>query len=92
MPSGTKPDDWCNERVAQLPGDRDHALEVELPPCTGFHAFQRTFATELKAVPLPDFFALGGWKDAKIILTYYQAPDQDTMHAPWAAGRTRRRF
>ena len=48
---------------------------VDVSPRNGFHALRRKFATELKDVPLPDLCALGGWKDAKTILTCYQAPD-----------------
>ncbi len=60
---------------------------VKVPPRTGFHALRRKFATELKDVPLPDLCALGGWKDAKTILTCYQAPDRDTMRAALTARR-----
>ena len=60
---------------------------VKVPPRTAFHALRRKFATELKDVPLPDLCALGGWKDAKTILTCYQAPDRDTMRAALTARR-----
>jgi hypothetical protein len=38
-------------------------------------------------VPLPDLCALGGWKDAKTLLTCYQAPDEATMRSALAARR-----
>ncbi len=60
---------------------------IKVPPRTGFHALRRKFATELKDVPLPDLCALGGWKDAKTILTCYQAPDRDTMRSALTARR-----
>ena len=50
-------------------------------------ALRRKFATELKDVPLPDLCALGGWKDAKTILTCYQAPDRGTMRSALTARR-----
>ncbi len=60
---------------------------VSVPPRTGFHALRRKFATELKTIPLPDLCALGGWKDAKTILTCYQTPDRDTMRSALTARR-----
>ncbi len=60
---------------------------VDVPPRTGFHALRRKFATALKDVPLPDLCALGGWKDAKTILTCYQAPDGDMMRSALTARR-----
>ncbi len=59
-----------------------------MPPRTGFHALRRKFATELKTIPLPDLCALGGWKDAKTILTCYQSPDADTMRSALANRRS----
>ena len=60
---------------------------VDVPQRTGFHALRRKFATELKTIPLPDLCALGGWKDAKTILTCYQAADPDTMRNALSARR-----
>lgn len=60
---------------------------LALPAKVGFHSLRRKFATELKHVPLPDLCALGGWKDAKTILTCYQAPDEQTMRAALTARR-----
>jgi hypothetical protein len=60
---------------------------VTVPPRTGFHALRRKSATELKEVPLPDLCALGGWKDAKTLLTCYQAPDEATMRSALATRR-----
>ena len=57
---------------------------VSVPPRTGYHSLRRKFATELKHIPLPDLCALGGWKDAKTILTCYQSPDEGTMRAALA--------
>ena len=60
---------------------------VDVPPRTGFHVLRRKFATELKTIPLPDLCALGGWTDAKTILTCYQAPDRGTMRSALTARR-----
>ena len=44
----------------------------------GWHAFRRQFATELKATPLKDLCALGGWTSGQTVLMYTQA-DAATM-------------
>lgn len=44
--------------------DRAERLAKLAPePGRGWHSCRRTFATELKAAPLKDLCALGGWKD-----------------------------
>lgn len=62
---------WWNraEKLAKLPPERGR----------GWHSCRRTFATELKAVPLKDLCALGGWKDPNTILRCYQRADPVTM-------------
>jgi integrase len=57
------------ERLAQLAPERGR----------GWHSCRRTFATELKAVPLKDLCALGGWRDPNTILRCYQRADPVTM-------------
>lgn len=57
------------ERLAGLPPERGR----------GWHSCRRTFATELKAIPLVDLSALGGWKDPNTILRSYQRADPVTM-------------
>jgi hypothetical protein len=48
-------------------------------PGQGWHSCRRTFATKLKAAPLKDLCALGGWKDPQTILRCYQRADPVTM-------------
>jgi integrase len=80
IPSSRKADQPCPKgtldkafaRAAEVAG-------VELPPRARWHGLRRKFATELKHVPLKDLCHLGGWKDAKTILTCYQQPDEDVM-------------
>jgi integrase len=67
------------ERLAQLP--REHGR--------GWHSCRRTFATELKGVPLKDLCALGGWKNPQTILQCYQRADPVTMRQALA---TRKRL
>ena len=57
------------EKLAQLPPERGR----------GWHSCRRTFATELKAVPLKDLCQLGGWKDPNTVLRCYQRADPVTM-------------
>lgn len=57
------------ERLAELPKERGR----------GWHSCRRTFATELKGVPLKDLCALGGWKDPNTVLRCYQREDPVTM-------------
>ena len=86
--SPARDDQPCDRSIMSTWFRRAIALAgVDVPPRTGFHALRRKFATELKTIPLPDLCALGGWKDAKTILTCYQAPDRDTMRAALAARR-----
>lgn len=88
FPAPRKPDQPCDRGIMSTWFRRAIALSgVTVPPRTGFHALRRKFATELKDVPLPDLCALGGWKDAKTILTCYQTPDRDTMRSALTARR-----
>lgn len=68
---------WWNraERLAKLPPERGR----------GWHSCRRTFATELKTVPLKDLCALGGWKNPQTILQCYQRADPVTMRQALAA-------
>lgn len=66
------------EKLAKLPPERGR----------GWHSCRRTFATELKATPLKDLCALGGWKDPQTILKSYMRPDPVTMRQA-LAGRKR---
>jgi integrase len=52
-----------------------------LPPVKGrgWHSLRRAFATELKATPLVDLAALGGWKSTATLLACYQQPDEATQ-------------
>jgi integrase len=50
----------------------------------GLHALRRLFATSLKAVPMPDLMALGGWKSAQTLTTCYLKPDHATSRAALA--------
>ncbi|HUK68361.1 MAG TPA: tyrosine-type recombinase/integrase [Streptosporangiaceae bacterium] len=54
-------------------------------PGRGWHSLRRTFATELKDVPLPDLCQLGGWKNPQTIVKCYQRPDVGTMRAALAS-------
>jgi integrase len=56
-------------------------------PGRSFHALRRTFATELKHVPLKDLCALGGWKNPDTVLTCYQTADEVTMREALASRR-----
>ena len=63
------------ERLARLPRERGR----------GWHSCRRTFATELKTVPLKDLCALGGWRNPNTILQCYQRADPVTMRNALAA-------
>lgn len=45
----------------------------------GWHSLRRTFASELKHIPLKDLCELGGWKTADTVLECYIKPDEATM-------------
>jgi hypothetical protein len=49
---------------------------------------RRKFATELKDLPLRDLSYLGGWKDAKTLLTCYQRPDDAAIREGFRNRRT----
>ncbi len=50
----------------------------------GWHSLRRTFATELKHVPLVDLAYLGGWKSVSTVVSVYQQPDDQTMRGALA--------
>jgi integrase len=68
------------------------AIAAELPTGErfGWHSLRRKFATELKAMPLKDLCALGGWKSPATILTCYQSPDDATQRTALAERQTLR--
>jgi NADPH:quinone reductase-like Zn-dependent oxidoreductase len=51
------------------------------------HSLRRQFATEMKAAPLKDLCALGGWKSPQTVLTCYQRADSASMQQALAARR-----
>ena len=57
---------------------RGRAGLLEIPRL-GWHALRRTFASELKHMPLHDLCELGGWKNPVTLLKCYQHPDEITM-------------
>lgn len=65
-PKGTL-DKWFSEAVSRA--------GIELQRGMRWHSLRRKFATELKDMALRDLCYLGGWKDAKTLLTCYQQPD-----------------
>lgn len=48
-------------------------------PGRGWHALRRTFATELKGLPLCDLMALGGWQSPLTLTLCYTAADPATQ-------------
>lgn len=48
-------------------------------PGRGWHALRRTFATELKGLPLRDLMALGGWQSPLTLTMCYTAADAATQ-------------
>ena len=64
---------------------RDWWREMELcaglapEPGRGWHALRRTFATELKGLPLCDLMALGGWQSPLTLTMCYTAADPATQ-------------
>jgi len=48
-------------------------------PGRGWHALRRTFATELKGLPLRDLMALGGWQSPLTLTMCYTAADPATQ-------------
>ena len=50
----------------------------------GWHSLRRKFATELKATPLKDLCAMGGWKSPQTVLTCYQCADEETQRTAMA--------
>lgn len=58
-------------------------------PGRGWHSLRRKFATDLKATPLKDLCALGGWKNAQTILSCYQQADEATMRAALESRKAR---
>jgi integrase len=45
----------------------------------GWHSLRRTFASELKHIPLKDLCELGGWKTHDTVLKCYIKADEATM-------------
>jgi hypothetical protein len=45
------------------------------------HAYRPKWATERKALPLPDVAEAGGWKDVTTLLTCYQRSTNDALLA-----------
>ncbi len=88
LPSKRHPDRACPK------GTLDHLFsavatkaKVTLPRGARWHSLRRKFATELKDIPLKDLCDLGGWKDAKTVLTCYQQPDEQRMREALLARR-----
>lgn len=80
FPAPKNPEKCVDRHLADAWWDRAERLaELEPHPGRGWHSCRRTFATELKGVPIPDLCALGGWRDAQTILRCYQQPDPQTM-------------
>jgi integrase len=61
--------------------------KIALPLGARWHSLRRKFATELKDIPLKDLCDLGGWKDAKTVLSCYQRPDELRMREALLARR-----
>ena len=82
FPAPKKPDRPCSRHVVKDWWERceGEAKTVRVAG-RGFHSLRRKFATELKAVPLPDLCALGGWKEPMTVVKCYQRPDEQTMRA-----------
>ncbi len=88
LPSKRHPERACPK------GTLDHLFsavakqaKVSLPRGARWHSLRRKFATELKDIPLKDLCDLGGWKDAKTVLTCYQQPDEQRMREALLARR-----
>ena len=62
------------EQTAGLPPERGR----------GWHSLRRTFATELKRLPLKDLQALGGWKSSSTLLECYILADPQTQRTALA--------
>lgn len=71
--------DWWDrmEAIAQLPGRERR----------GWHALRRKFASDMKAHPVGELAALGGWKDFSTIHRCYQIPDPESMREALAGRR-----
>jgi integrase len=65
--------------------------KIERIPGRGWHSFRRTFASELRHVPLKDLCDMGGWKSADTVLTCYVAPDEAAQRAAMETRRTLRK-
>lgn len=65
---------------------------AELPVVShrGWHSLRRSFATDLKTIPLKDLCQLGGWKCAATVLTCYQQADETTMRTALEEREARR--
>jgi hypothetical protein len=48
-------------------------------PLRGWHGLRRAFANELRAAPLRDLVALGGWKEPQTVVKTYQQASLETM-------------
>jgi len=59
--------------------EAERAAKLEHEPGMAWHALRRAFATDLKAMPLKDLCALGGWSAPETILRCYQQADTETM-------------
>ena len=57
------------------------ASKIERIPGRGWHSLRRKFATDLKAEPMADVQALGGWKDPNTILKCYMKSDVEAMQS-----------
>lgn len=60
-------------------GEAERLAKITHVARRGWHSLRRTFASELKNVPLKDLCELGGWKTADTVLECYMKPDEATM-------------
>ena len=76
FPSPTDPDAPIRKDTAGTWLRRAEKL-ADLPPLAGgrFHPYRRLFAIELKALPIHDVAAAGGWSSVETVQRIYQKPE-----------------
>ena len=76
FPSPTDPDAPIRKDTAGTWLRKAEKL-ADLPPLAGgrFHPFRRLFAIELKALPIHDVAAAGGWSSTETVQRIYQKPE-----------------
>src|SRR5205823_1831071 len=67
-------------RLRKLLRKAEQLGKVERMKGSRWHAYRRKWATERKHLPVQDVAQAGGWRNAAVLSTIYQQPDEQTMY------------